>query len=448
MPQLVIISANRHCSPYPVYPLALSYLKSYLQQAWPALQISLLDLNLADDSQWQQQLAGVNPDYVALSLRNIDDTDSQSQREFISGYRTLVATLRSVTKAPLILGGAGYSLFAKTLLEQLDGDYGIVGEGELTLLQLLQRLEQQRPVNGIEGLLWHNQAAADFVPRKTFIDDPQLQFDADLVAHYWHHSGMLNIQTKRGCPHRCIYCSYPSIDGTTVRQLPIPQIVESLKQAWDQHGIDYVFFTDSVFNLTPDFNEALAKALIKTGLPTKWGAYFAPHRLSSRQLALYQQAGLTHLEFGTEALSDITLASYQKPFRLKQVLRTAQCAAELGLHQAHFLIVGGWGENQESLKQTLENASLLPPTVLFPYFGMRIYPDTGLAMQMTQRHLLAAETDLLTPQYYLSPAFNHAQFQQAIEGHQQRWILPDDDLSVGIAQLRALGKRGPLWEYL
>ncbi|MBW3164015.1 lipid biosynthesis B12-binding/radical SAM protein [Ferrimonas balearica] len=448
MPHLLILSANRHTSPYPVYPLALSYLKSYLQQAWPELTISLMDLNLESDQQWPQRLAALAPDYVAVSLRNVDDVDWQKQRGFIEDYRQIIERVRTVSPAPVILGGAGYSLFPERLLGDLGGDYGLVGEGEESLLELLQTLQSGQDPAGMEGLVWRSAEGIRYRPRQRHVSAPKLSFEPELMAHYWRHSGMLNIQTKRGCPHRCVYCSYPLIDGRQVRTLQVPQIVQTLTEAWDKHGIDYVFFTDSVFNLEPAFNDELARALIKAGLPTKWGAYFAPHRLSSEQLALYQKAGLTHLEFGTEALSDITLASYNKPFRFKHVLRTAERAAELGIHQAHFLIMGGWGETRQSLTETLDNAEQLPDTVLFPYYGMRVYPDTELARQMVEAGKLAPEQDLLKPFYFLSPEFDLDWLKQQIPGRQQRWALPDEDFSDGIAMLRKAGKSGPLWEYI
>ncbi|USD39013.1 MULTISPECIES: lipid biosynthesis B12-binding/radical SAM protein [Ferrimonas] len=448
MPHLLLVSANRFTNPYPVYPLGLSYLKSYLNREWPELTVTLLDMNQLNEAELQQRVAALAPDYVAVSLRNVDDVDLTQQRSFIDGYAQVVAAIRGGTRAPVILGGAGYSLFPERILKALGADYGIVGEGEQTLLQLLQGLERGGAVSGIGGLVIPEGQGCRLTPRQHHIDDPTLEFEPDLVAHYWRYSGMLNIQTKRGCPHRCVYCSYPIIDGRRVRTLKVEQIVSTLRQAWEQHGIDYVFFTDSVFNLEPQFNEALARALIKEGLPTRWGAYFAPHRLSRQQLALYQQAGLTHLEFGTEAMSDQTLASYGKPFRFKQVLKTAEVAADLGIHQAHFLILGGWGETRQTLSDTIANAERLPSTVLFPFYGMRVYPDTLLQQQMLAAGELKPGDDLLHPRYYLSPEFDESVLQQQLHGVKQRWVLPDEDQSDSISMLRAAGKRGPLWEYI
>ncbi|BDY04395.1 lipid biosynthesis B12-binding/radical SAM protein [Ferrimonas sp. YFM] len=448
MPHLILVSANRFTTPYPVYPLGLSYLKSYLNREWPDLRVSLIDMNMMEESELTQRIQALAPDYVAVSLRNIDDVDQIHKRSFVEGYGEVIQAIRRGSQAPIVLGGAGYSLFPERLLAELQGDYGLVGEGEQSLIDLIQALEGQGELSQVDGLVRREGAACRVQPRCSYIDNPTLTFEPELVAHYWQRSGMLNIQTKRGCPHKCVYCSYPLIDGTRVRNLPVEQIVTTLREAWDNHGIDYVFFTDSVFNLNPDFNESLARALIKQGLPTKWGAYFAPHRLSASQLALYQQAGLTHLEFGTEALSDITLESYGKPFRVKHVQRTAEVAADLGIHQAHFMIMGGWGETTQSIEETLVNADRLPDTVLFPYFGMRVYPNTLLAGAMTQAGLLAADEDLLAPRYYQSPALDLERFRSRLNGVKQRWVLPDEDLSGNIEMLRKLGKRGPLWEYI
>ena len=137
MPHLILVSANRFTTPYPVYPLGLSYLKSYLNREWPDLRVSLIDMNMMGESELTQRIQALAPDYVAVSLRNIDDVDQIHQRSFVEGYGEVIGAIRRGTQAPVVLGGAGYSLFPKRLLAELQGDYGLVGEGEQSLIDLI-----------------------------------------------------------------------------------------------------------------------------------------------------------------------------------------------------------------------------------------------------------------------------------------------------------------------
>lgn len=97
-----------------------------------------------------------------------------------------------------------------------------------------------------------------------YLSTLDVAFEEDLVGWYWQSSGMLNLQTKRGCPYSCIYCTYPLIEGRQVRTLDPEKTVEDLLRLKRNHGINYVFFTDSVFNIGKSYNLKLASLLIES----------------------------------------------------------------------------------------------------------------------------------------------------------------------------------------
>jgi radical SAM superfamily enzyme YgiQ (UPF0313 family) len=84
------------------------------------------------------------PDLVGISLRNIDNTDTTDPMGFMGGYRFVVETVRQVSSAPIVLGGSGFTLFPRRILDELGADFGIVGEGERLNL-LLDALETPFP---------------------------------------------------------------------------------------------------------------------------------------------------------------------------------------------------------------------------------------------------------------------------------------------------------------
>lgn len=141
---------------------------------------------------------------------------------------------------------------------------------------------------------------------------------------------MLNIQTKRGCPYDCVYCTYPLIDGCVIRTLDPAKIVDDILRLRRQKGIDYLFFTDSVFNICPEYNQRLAEELIRREAKIRWGAYFAPSHLTREMLALYRRSGLTHIEFGTESFDDQVLEAYGKRFTFEDVLNSSEMALAEG----------------------------------------------------------------------------------------------------------------------
>jgi radical SAM superfamily enzyme YgiQ (UPF0313 family) len=259
---------------------------------------------------------------------------------------------------------------------------------------------------------------------------------------------MLNIQTKRGCPYNCIYCSYPVIEGRKIRTLNADFIVETLKDLYFNKGITYVFFTDSVFNISNEYNKQLAKKIINSGVKVNWGAYFSPHNVNREELTLFKQAGLTHIEFGTESFSDQQLNNYRKHFTFQEVLEISHICSDLGIFFAHFLILGGYGETEQSLDETFENSKKIPLSVYFPYIGMRIYPQTELFDIAIAEGRIKSIKDLLEPVYYISDAVKLGTLKERAFATGKKWIFPDFDDNGTMEKFRLRNKRGPLWEYL
>lgn len=444
--KLLLISANRHQDPYPVYPLGVSYLKTYLENHMSGCQVEIFDCNRGSNSDLISCIETFRPTYVALSLRNADGANSLANERFIDAYGEIVKAVRSATTAPVIVGGAGFSIFPREFMTFLGADYGIEGEGEQPLHQLLEALEKKEPCNEIAAL-WIGDRANR--AGRSYLDCIEVNFEPHLADYYWKHSGMLNIQTKRGCPHNCIYCSYPVIDGRRVRTMDPDRIIENIKRMKKEFGTNYLFFTDSVFNICNNYNIELAEKLISSGVDISWGAYFSPSNLTDEQMKLYKAAGLTHIEFGTESFSDDALRAYGKNFTFDDVLRVSELSLKHNVYYSHFLILGGYGETQQTLRESMENSKKLRYTVLFPYVGMRIYPHTELSKILVREGFLSADDNLFEPRYYVAEDFDLEQARAMAQETGKAWIFPDDPKSEMMDEIRIKRKKkGPIWEYL
>jgi len=446
--KLLFVSANRYVNPYPVYPLGLSYLYTYLHERLPHYEIRIFDFNLNPLSAFKTYLSEFQPDFVGLSLRNIDDVNFYSQESFIGSYKSIVDAIRETSLATVIIGGSGFSIYPVELFSLLAPDYGISGEGEESLYRLLASLEQNKPDLNIEGLVFRQNGKIFSNKRTLFIHEPDLSFDQDLIGFYWDKAGMVNIQTKRGCPYNCIYCTYPLIEGHKVRTLDPAKIVQTLTDLHYQHQIDYLFFTDSVFNINNAYNEELAKKMIAAKLPLHWGAYFSPNNLTLDQLKLYAEAGLTHIEFGTESLSDKTLKNYGKHFTVEDVVRVSDYANQVGVYFCHFMIIGGYGETEQTIEESFENSKRIANTVFFPFIGMRVYPGTEMHRKALQEGLVSQDDDLLEPVYYIAPDINYATLKERAEKTGRRWVFPDEDVATVMNRMRKRKRKGSLWHHL
>jgi radical SAM superfamily enzyme YgiQ (UPF0313 family) len=446
--KLILVSANRHSVPYPVYPLGISYLKTFLAEQMPTLEIRLFDFMTGSFEDYAALLSAVQPDYVGISLRNIDDVNIYRKESFISHYQQIIDQTRKYSLSKIIIGGAGFSIYPKKLYETLNPDFGIYGEGEISLCQLIGALESRQDFKSIDGLLYRQNGEVTVNRRKNYFNSPVLTFDNTLIDYYWQNSGMLNIQTKRGCPYKCIYCTYPLIEGHTVRTLDPDQIVKTLSDLYFNKGIDYVFFTDSVFNISNTFNLNLADRLIDARLKIQWGGYFNFTNINLELLDKLKRAGLRHIEFGTDSLSDSMLRNYGKPFTVEDIISISETCNQLAIDFAHFLILGGYGETEQTLDETFENSKRILHTAFFPFIGMRIYPGTSLHQIAIREGIVQKEDPLLEPVYYVSKEIDPANLKPKAQQSGRPWIFPDEDLSEIMFKMRKRNKKGPLWEYL
>ncbi len=113
---ILLVSANRHTSPYPVYPLGLSYLKTYLERTINGIRVDIADCNLLSDAQLAERIRTLAPRYIGLSLRNVDGANSLDRRGFLPQYRALADVIRAASDAPLIIGGAGFSIYPEAFM--------------------------------------------------------------------------------------------------------------------------------------------------------------------------------------------------------------------------------------------------------------------------------------------------------------------------------------------
>ena len=449
--KILIISANTLTIPYPVYPIGISYLATYLTEKLTNYDVRLFDFNLSSGEDLTQLMQEFRPKYIAVSLRNIDGVNSYDPNNFIGGYKKIMHLIRQHPdkNCKVFMGGAGFSIFPETLFKELRPDYAIVGEGEQSLVDLIEKLDAGESPDSVDGLVYEKEGRVMMNQRTINTTNLSLCFDDNLVDYYWLNSGMLNIQTKRGCPFNCVYCTYPVIEGRNVRTLNTDKIVETVLRMKRDRGIDYIFFTDSVFNMKNSYNIELAEKLIQSQAKVRWGAYFFPKGLTEDLLKLFKASGLTHIEFGTESISDAALRSYQKHFTVDDIIQQSALCVKVGVDYAHFLILAGYGETDETINETYENSKKINYTVFFPFVGMRIYPGTRLYDLSVAEGVIDKDDLLLEPKYYISKQVNMDTLKERAQATGKRWVFPDEDTATITNKMRiSRNKKGPLWEYL
>lgn len=454
--KILLISVNRCTNPYPVYPLGVSYVAGALREE--GFTVSLLDM-LYESDRLSETIATFSPQLIGLSLRNIDDIRIDEPRFFVPELYRLIARIRKHTQVPLVLGGSAFSLFPATLLAESGANYGIAGEGEAALVKLIKLLSNKpKPsvaeLQAVPGLYSNTKGELCGSPQKPLLPEAigiPLRTPAHL-AYYQKVCSVMNLQTQRGCPFTCCYCTYPIIEGATCRYRSAPAVVDEIAILRDR-GATYLFIVDSVFNTTNAHVISICNEIVKRNIRMAWGCFLRPKNVTPELMAAMSAAGMRHIEFGSDSFCDSVLAAYGKQFTFDDILAASDAACAAKVRYAHFLICGGPGENEATLEESFTNSRYLKKTVIFPFIGMRLYPDTPLFAHALAEGNIRATDSLLAPRFYLAPNLTKETIRRTLSRFRKQapnWII-DDLTQEQIAVMNAMrlrGITGPLWEFL
>ncbi len=443
MSTILVLSANMATMPYPVYPLGMAHVAGALTQA--GHDVRQWDrLASGGDTQSLVDLVGrFAPDVLCLSLRNIDDVDStQSPQDSwgLDSGRRVVEVLRGVSDAPIVAGGTALSIMPEQVRAYVGADYGVTGEGEQTVLKVIDDLANGRPVETIVTPTCEPLSGKGI---------PQPSHDDAILQYYLRASGVMAVQTKRGCPYHCSYCTYPLIEGPKVRALAAGDVVDHIERLQRDHGAESFFFADSVFNDAGGHYLHVVEELLRREVKVKWSAYFTPAGMDAATVALCRRSGMYAVELGTDAASDATLSAMGKSFTWAEAAAAGSLLTDHGVACAHFVIFGGPDETPEPVAEGLANIAALDRCVVFAFSGVRLYPNAAITARAMAEGAIDESTDLFRGCYYVSPAVDKAWMDETIE---QAWadradrIFPVAKSESRIRELRSLGWKGLLWD--
>ena len=399
--RVLFISANREDINMPTLPMGLGCVAAATQKA----NHDVLFVDLLTTSDIRPLIAKTidefAPQVIGISVRNIDDQVMKSTRFMLDQAKEVVSLCKKLSNAPLVLGGAGYSMFPQSALEYLGADMGIQGEGEVAFPVLLKHIEQQTDLSGVPGLYLRGQGLQ---AKRTYIKDldglpfpePSLLVSANREkANYW-----LPFQTRRGCPLDCSYCSTATIEGHLVRQRSAAAAVRELSR-WVGAGFNRVFFVDNTFNLPQAYAMDLCNRLATASLDITWRCILYPRKISEDLVKSMAAAGCAEVSLGFESGNNEILRALNKRFDTGEIRQANRIFKDYGIRRMGFLMLGGPGETRKSVAQSFDFAESLDLDALKITLGIRIYPHTDLAKTAIEEGQITADDNLLFPRFYI-----------------------------------------------
>jgi radical SAM superfamily enzyme YgiQ (UPF0313 family) len=426
MKKVLLVNCNTEKAPYPVPPLGLCLLSASLKKKW---NVSIFDCTFNEGVGVIDRVIQFNPDYIGFSIRNIDNTIADNFIYYVdSQVSNIILPVQKITSAKIILGGSGFSIFPKELMKLTKADYGIIGEAETIFYQLLDTLDKGEEVISTSKVIVNkepNRMYRSGSIHSSLFSERFSEIDTMIDFNPYKEKGAYSIQTKRGCSHGCIYCTYPWLEGITFRTRDPRCIVDEIEQAHDRLGDIMFEFVDSTFNDPPGHAEVICNEIIRRKLKLRLRTMGINPRNSSEKLfELMMEAGFVQIDATPDTASPKILTNLRKGFELHEVQQMATMIRKFNLPTMWFFVFGSPGENEETFKETIDfiDQFINPLDLVYMASGLRIYPNTPLEKTALEEKVIKPYQSLMYPAvfYYskeisrerLSALINEVSFQR------------------------------------
>lgn len=456
---VLIIAANCNRRPTPVMPFGACIVAEALERK--GHEVNLLDLMFCKNSSFsvETELKKSRPDVVGLSVRNIDNNDMRGPESFYEGLGPVIDTVRSNSGAPVVVGGPAVEVMPEQFMRFTRADWGVVGDGESIFPDLLDALSNGNYAGALPGVACFEDGCFRlnrFFPAQS----PDCNLSPDFyrwfdVRAYLSRLASVPILSRRGCPFACIYCTYSRGEGSEYRLWPPETIAAAIKRLVSC-GLKDFEFVDNVFNSPLEHAMLICEAIARASTGARLlSVQFNPMFIDRPLLFAMEQAGFVGMGITAESASDFVLDRLRKGFTAAEVHRAAQIVSEHDIPCLWLFLLGGPGETEATVCETLAFADkhVRAKDTVFFNMGIRIYPGTELESIARNEGVLSLDAaEMLGPVFYFSPELDQewlaAKLHNAVATHANFITCGSFRLPLLPAINRLgyfFGMRPPLW---
>lgn len=276
-----------------------------------------------------------------------------------------------------VVGGPHLTALPSDTLQEFPSfDIGVVGDGELTFLELCRTLRQGGDLRCTEGLVFRD-ADGQIIqtPFRTRIaDQDSIPFPAwDLFPK----AGTYFVQASRGCPFKCVFCM--NHNGRVARTRSVQQVVAEIEWILDTYKPNWIRFGDELWSIDLERSYELLEALskIRFGERVKWDMTTHVNYVSEKLFALLKQNNVSMVEMGVETGDDQALKSMGKATNRTMILNAFRMAKKHGVPTGALLLLGQPNETMQSIWNTIDlaveiNADLPLLGIMVPFPGTEV----------------------------------------------------------------------------
>lgn len=332
-------------------PLGLGYLSSYLKTFGHDVMI----------------IDGLLHDYdhngIAARVKDADLVGINCLSDYFPEVIELGNTLKN-KGLRVVIGGPHATALPDLTLSESGADGVIVGEGEITLKELCDKITSSNGFSGMPGL--YTREGASYKPRGWIRNLDSIPFpdwaQIDPARYKWAPHGALikrypvaPVISTRGCCYGCKFCASPRLWGGRVRFRSPEGVVEEIQHLIKDFGVREIHFEDDNLTLRPSHIEAICKLILKRRLDISWATPngIRAENLSMELLNLMRRSGCCLIAIGIESANPEILKKNNKTIDLEDIRMVVRNAKKTGMITQGFFIFGLPGETRETVEQTI-----------------------------------------------------------------------------------------------
>ena len=359
-------------------PLGVGYLGVVLEEA--GFEVKIID---APPLGWgiKQIVAETKkfqPDFIGLSVSTVDFNKAVK----------LAWALKKSWSVPIIIGGPHVTALPEEVMKFSCFDIGVIGEGEVTIVELTKALVNKRNLMVARGIVFRQGRKIIKTNPQPYIENlDSLPFPArhlmPVLSSYhptpatYKKFPVGKVITSRGCPYQCTFC-FRGVFGNKLRFRSPESVVAEMEVLISQFGAKEIRLWDDTFNANPERVKAICQLMIKRGLKFPWTCLGRVDRVDCQMLKLMKKAGCWQISYGVESGNEEILVSIKKGITKKMVREAIGATYKAGIQSLGFFILGLPGDTEETMKETIEFAKSLPLdaanfTIATPYPGTELW---------------------------------------------------------------------------
>lgn len=375
-----------------MHPIGLGYIAAVLEKnGYPARAVDMFDYNW---DKVEDCLRQESADIVGISCLTNARTNS---------LRIAKIAKELNPKTRVVLGGPHASFMYRQILEYYPVDVVVIGEGEITALELIRAIETDSSLSAVKGIAYQENGRVAVTESRPFIKDlDSLPFPSHQQFDFKRYEKegvdvdkqLVDIITSRGCPFKCLFCSSCKFWGKTWRFRSIKNIVDELEFLKRNYAINAFNFSDDIFTMRQDNVIALCKEIIERRLKISWFAQSRVNCVSYQMLEWMKKAGCKTVAYGIESGSPKILKTIDKDITVEEAIEAFRITKEVGLNADAFFMVGNPGETEGTIKETCALIDKIQPHHIVVSVTV-VYPESGL-------YELAKSNNLLNDDYWLT----------------------------------------------